>query len=149
MFPVLVKRLRFDILIISYMRVVIHNNHAQLTPALAAYLEGKIGKLEELLGKSHREHVVDVHVNDCGRYEGKATFKIGASIFFQGKKIFTEEQGHDLYAVIDTVQAELRRHLTKQKERPFSLLRRGALRVKNFFRSGGLRDHDNDSPDNR
>jgi putative sigma-54 modulation protein len=115
------------------MRVIIHNHHTKLTPALTAYLEEKLGKLEELLGKSHREHEVDVHAHDCGRYEGKEMFKIGATIFFQGKKIFTEEQGHDLYAVIDKIQSELRRLLTKQKERPLSLIRRGAWRVKNIL----------------
>ena len=53
---------------------------------------------------------------------------------FRGKKIFTEEKGHDLYTVIEVVQAELRRQLTKQKERPFSLLKRGALKAKQNLR---------------
>jgi len=112
------------------MRIVIHNHHIELTPAVLSYIEVKIGKLEELLGKSYREHLADVYVSEVGRVDGKFLFGVGATITFRGKKIFTEEKGHDLYAVIDAVQAELRRRLTKEKERPFSLLRRGALKVK-------------------
>lgn len=124
------------------MRVVIHNHHVDLTPAVRAYIEEKIGKLEELLGKSHQEHLANIHVSETGRADGQIMFGVGATILFREKKIFTEEQGHDLYAVIDTVQAELRRQLTKQKERPFSLLRRGALKVKRALGLGQPPEHD-------
>jgi ribosomal subunit interface protein len=116
------------------MRVIIHQHRVELTPALTKYIQEKISKLEELLQKSQREHLASVHIGEVGRDQGQSLFGVGVAIMFRGKKIFTEEKGHDLYTVIDVVQAELRRQLTKQKERPFSLLKRGALKAKQNLR---------------
>lgn len=61
----------FAILVIVFMRVIIHQHRVELTPALTKYIQEKISKLEELLQKSQREHLASVHIGEVGRDQGQ------------------------------------------------------------------------------
>lgn len=91
------------------MQLNITGHHVDVTPAIRAYIEEKISKLER-----HCDHLSTVHVvltveKGCQRAE--ATFHANRHDSFA-----MDEQG-DLYKAIDNLVLKLDRQLLKQKEK--------------------------------
>ncbi len=91
------------------MQVSITGHHVDVTEALKAYVEEKIGKI-----KRHFDNVVDVHVILTVE---KLQQKAEAAVQISGAKLYAEDTQEDMYAAIDFMVDKLDRQIVKHKEK--------------------------------
>ncbi len=91
------------------MQVSITGHHVEVTEALKAYVEEKIGKV-----KRHFDNVVDVHVILTVE---KLQQKAEATVQLSGAKLYADDTQEDMYAAIDFMVDKLDRQIVKHKEK--------------------------------
>lgn len=93
------------------MNLSITGHHLSVTPALRAYVEGKLARVLR-----HFDHVIDVSVIlsvDKLRHQAEVT------LHARGKDIFVESTHDSMYAAIDTLIDKLDRAVLKHKSRAY------------------------------
>ena len=91
------------------MQIKLTGHHIDMTPALRAYVEEKIGRLER-----HFDHMTSVHVIlsvEKERHMAEATVQVN------GGSLFADERHDDMYAAIDGLIDKLDRQIKKHKEK--------------------------------
>jgi putative sigma-54 modulation protein len=91
------------------MQVSVTGHHVEVTPALRAYVEDKIGRLER-----HFDHMTNIHVILSVEKERK---KAEATVSVTRGSLFADTVHADMYAAIDTLVDKLDRQLKKHKEK--------------------------------
>ncbi|MDO5506138.1 MAG: ribosome-associated translation inhibitor RaiA [Pseudoxanthomonas suwonensis] len=89
------------------MRVEIHGQQMDVTPALHDYVTGKLRRLQRHFGGES-----DIRVQIA---QDKPAFKAEATVNVPGHKLHTEAVAHDMYAAIDQLADKLDRLLLKHK----------------------------------
>ena len=93
------------------MNLSVTGHHLSVTPALRAYVEGKLARVLR-----HFDHVIDVNVIlsvDKLRHQAEVT------LHARGKDIFVESAHESMYAAIDTLIDKLDRAVLKHKSRAY------------------------------
>jgi putative sigma-54 modulation protein len=90
------------------MNLTVTGHHLDVTPAIRAYVEEKIGRVNR-----HFDHVIDVTV--VLRVE-KLEQKAEANVHVSGRDLFAEASDADMYAAIDALADKLDRMVVKHKE---------------------------------
>ncbi len=94
------------------MQLNLTGHHIDLTDALRAYAEEKLGKLERFFDKVGNVHVVlSVEKN---RQKAEATMHVN------GADLFANAEDENMYAAIDALSDKLHRQLKKHKEKTTS-----------------------------
>ena len=138
------------------MRVSIRQKNLEITPALREYLETKIIKsVEKLLmgGEKAALPILDLEVARTTQHHRKGEiFRVQATLSWGGITLRAEHEDIDTRTACDEVEEELKREIKKQRTRAFSLLKRGARKVKKdlrfdpaarMYRKGRIRDEGN------
>lgn len=89
------------------MNVQLTGHHLEVTPAIRAYVTGKLERLSR-----HFDHVIDVSVILTVE---KVNRKVEANVHVRGRDIFAESTDPDMYAAIDNLVDKLDRQLLKHK----------------------------------
>lgn len=96
------------------MNLTISGHHLEVTPALKAYVESKLGRITR-----HFDQVVDVKVIltvDATKDKDQSQ-KAECSIHVKGKDLHAECVHADLYAAIDELADKLDRQVLKHKDK--------------------------------
>jgi ribosome hibernation promoting factor len=93
----------------NLMNLILTGHHLDITPAIRAYV---IGKLERVT--RHFDHVIDVNVVLC---VDKLQRIVEANVHVRGKEIHAESVDPDMYAAIDALADKLDRQVVKHKEK--------------------------------
>lgn len=106
-----------------------------LTEELREFAEKKIAKLEKLLDPKDTTILIEVELATTtnGQRTGDA-YRAEVNVSFTGGLARAEASRETMHAAIDEAVAEARRELRRSRTRHRDLIRRGALRVKDFFR---------------
>lgn len=115
------------------MQIKIQGHGMDLTPALKAYAEKKIGKLDEFFSNIIKAEIIldDRHIRDSKRRQVAEV-----SMWVAGKKVIrATEAGEDMYAAIDLVSEELKQQLKKFKDKHVKNKRREAEEIKRELRT--------------
>jgi putative sigma-54 modulation protein len=91
------------------MQLNISGHHVDVTDALKAYTEEKLGKLER-----HYDQITNVHVVLSVE---KARQMAEATMHVSGAELFADADCDDMYAAIDLLTDKLDRQLIKHKEK--------------------------------
>lgn len=91
------------------MQINLSGHHLDITPALRAYVETKLKRIER-----HFDHVITAHVVLSVEKERK---KAEASIHVNRGNLFADAEHHDMYAAIDRLMDKLDRQVKKHKEK--------------------------------
>lgn len=91
------------------MNLTITGHHLEVTPAIRAHVEEKIGRVTR-----HFDHVIDVTVILAVE---KLKHKAEVNVHIRGKDIFVEATDGDMYAAIDALADKLDRQVLKHKEK--------------------------------
>ena len=104
------------------MNLNVSGHHLEITPAIRAYVNEKLGRINR-----HFDQVIDVHVIlsvDKLRQKAECTLHV------RGKDLHCESTEEDLYAAIDLMVDKLDRQVLKHKskvsEHPHDSLKRSA-----------------------
>lgn len=90
------------------MNLTLTGHHLDITPAIRAYVEEKIGRVNR-----HFDQVIDVTVVLCVE---KLEQKAEANVHVSGRDLFAEASDGDMYAAIDALADKLDRMVVKHKE---------------------------------
>ena len=91
------------------MRIDIHGNQIEVTPALRDYVHDKLARVAR-----HFDHHLDTRVIlSVDKLEQKAEATLGTA----GSTLFAEAAAPDMYAAIDLLSDKLDRLVLKQKEK--------------------------------
>lgn len=93
------------------MHISITGHHVDVTAALKAYIEKKLGRVVR-----HFEQVIDVH---CVLTVEKLTHKAEATLHVSGSSLHADATSEDMYAAIDALCDKLDRLVKKHKEKRF------------------------------
>jgi putative sigma-54 modulation protein len=91
------------------MNLQLTGHHIDITPALRAYVEGKLERLTR-----HFDHVIDASV--VLTVEGLQQI-CECTLHLRGKDLFAEAREPDMYASIDVLVDKLDRQIVKHKEK--------------------------------
>lgn len=92
------------------MQINITGHHVEVTPALKAYVQDKLKKIEKRFS-----NITNVHVTLT--VETKTLQKAEASIHLAKAEIHAASEHENMYAAIDTLVDKLSRQVTKHKEK--------------------------------
>ena len=83
--------------------------HLDITPAIRAYVVGKLDRVTR-----HFDHVIDVNVVLS---VDKLRHKVEANVHLRGHQIHAESIDPDMYAAIDSLADKLDRQVVRHKEK--------------------------------
>ena len=108
-----------------------------LTDELRSFIEGKVRKLEKLLDPADTTVLAEVEVGSVSQSRTGDTFRAEINLTFTGGFIRAEASRESLHAAVDETVDEARREVRRMRTKHRVLIRRGAARVKEFFRRFG------------
>ncbi len=95
------------------MNLQVTGKNLDLTPAIKAHVENKLGGLTK-----YNEHITEMRVTlEETRDQHKTEFRASAQLHVGHEVLFTEEVAADMYAAIDIVKSEMERQLRDLKEK--------------------------------
>ena len=105
------------------MRIDIHGNQIEVTPALRDYVHDKLARVAR-----HFDHHLDTRVIlSVDKLEQKAEATLGTA----GRTLFAEAAAQDMYAAIDLLSDKLDRLLSKHKGKQVDSHRRAESAARN------------------
>ena len=109
-----------------------------LTDEVREFLEKKLEKLEKLLDKKDTATLIRIELGtNAGGSRTGDLYRAEINITFRGGFARAEAARDSLHAAIDEAVTEARREIRKSRTKHRDLVRRGAARVKDFFRNFG------------
>ncbi len=91
------------------MNLQVSGHHLEITPALHAYVTGKLERITR-----HFDNVIDVNVILS---VDKLTQKAEVTVHLAGKDVYVESVDEDLYAAVDGLVDKLERQVQKYKQK--------------------------------
>lgn len=91
------------------MQLKLTGHHVEITPALRAYVEKKLGRVTR-----HFDQVIDVH---CTMTVAKMEQRAEATVHVSGGNIHADAVETDMYAAIDSLADKLDRSIVRHKEK--------------------------------
>ncbi len=117
------------------MQIKIKTLNMEMTPAIEEYIEKRVGTLEKFIREKNENNRADVEVGKTTKHHKSGNyFRAEINLHANGKKFYAVAEKEDLYAAIDKVRDEIASSLTSYKDRTVTVMRKGALRVKNIMK---------------
>lgn len=116
------------------MRKNIKGTNIDITPAIADYIDKRFGAFDRFVNNDPSA-LCDVEVGVTSRHHKSGDiFKAEVNLRFSGQTFYAVSEKNDLYAAIDEVKDEVVRSITSHKDRSATLMRKGALKIKNIIK---------------
>ncbi len=106
-----------------------------LTDEVRHYLEAKLARLEKVVDAGDPTVRAEIELATTGGARTGEQYRAEINISMTGGFIRAEATREQLHAAIDECIDEARREVRKRRTRHRDLVRRGAAKVKDFFRS--------------
>ncbi len=112
----------------------------ELTPAISDYIEKRFAVFDRFIPVDIDGAKCDVEVAKTTRHHKQGdVFKAEVHLVFSGKNFYGTAEKNDLYSAIDVVRDEIVRSLSTSKDKNMSLMRKGALAMKNVLKGIDVR----------
>jgi putative sigma-54 modulation protein len=120
------------------MRLAVNGRNIEITPAIKAYVEEKIGKIV-----NHYDQIIDLEVTlSVIKNPSVAENHVAeVSCNISGARIHVEEIAQSMYASIDVVADKLNRQVLKHKDKNV----KGKYKTESIRLSGGVESAETDS----
>ncbi|MBI3573507.1 ribosome-associated translation inhibitor RaiA [Candidatus Kaiserbacteria bacterium] len=105
-----------------------------LTDELRSFVEEKMQKLAKILDPADTAALAEIEVESVSQSRNGDSFRAEINIAFTGGFAHAEATRETLHAAIDEAIAEAKREVKKARTKHRDLVRRGAAKVKDFFR---------------
>ncbi len=107
----------------------------ELTPAISDYIDKKFDSFDRFVDTSTGGVRSDIEVGKTTRHHKQGdVFRAEVNLHVSGQNFYAVSEREDLYAAIDEVKDEIIRQVTEHKDKSMTLMRKGALRVKNIIK---------------
>lgn len=119
------------------MNINIKTTNISLTPAIKDYFEKKLMSLDKLVDFSRDNILVQAELGKTTHHHKQGdVFRAEVNLRVSGYSYRAVSEKDDLYAAIDDIKDQLNREVKTGKQKRTSLVRRGALKLKNLLRFG-------------
>ena len=108
-----------------------------LTEEVRSIVSEKMERLEKLLDQNDTTTMAEVELGSVSNSRTGALFRCEINVTFSGKLVRAEASRETLHTAIDEAVGEARREIRKLRTKHRDLIRRGAGKVKDFFRYFG------------
>ena len=113
------------------LKIDIHGNEMELTDAIVAAIETKLGALDKYLTHIGEPKTLRVEVGKTTHHHNKGQlFRAEANLSLPGRLIRAENTSYELYGAIDLVKDELKREILKMISAKTDARRDGARAAK-------------------
>src|SRR3989344_4587115 len=117
------------------MKKTLKATNIALTPAIEDYVDKKLSALDRFVPQGDESLQCAVEVGKTTKHHMKGdVFKAEVNLHIAGKNLYAVSERDDLYAAIDEVKDEIVRQLTAHKTKSTTLMRKGALQIKNIMK---------------
>lgn len=118
------------------MNIIVQGSHLEITRSIQDYLAKRLRGIEKLVS-SNAKIQADLGKTSNHHKHGDI-FKAEFNIYDNGQYTRVMREGDDLYAAIDLAKDEAYEALSTKKDKKQSLYRKGALKIKQFFKAGNI-----------
>lgn len=108
------------------MNIAIKATNLDLTPAIKAYAEEKVGALDKFIDAIEGK----VELERSRKHQSGLVFRAEVSLIVGGKIMFADAAAEDMYAAIDLVIPKIKEQISKFKDKKETLMKRGARSAK-------------------
>jgi ribosomal subunit interface protein len=116
------------------MNIKITFTNLDKSPAVEDYVSKKLSSLGKFL-KGGAEVLAEIELaKTTGHHKSGDIFKAEANITFAGRQFYVVSEESDIYAAVDKMRDEVEREIVSNKKKYLAVFRRGAGKLKNFFR---------------
>jgi putative sigma-54 modulation protein len=106
-----------------------------LTPAIDEYIDKKFSTFDRFIHASDTSAKCSIEVGKTTlHHKSGDVFKAEVNLHTAGKNFYAVSEKDDLYAAIDEVKDEIVRQITAHKDKSTTLMKKGALKVKNALK---------------
>lgn len=105
-----------------------------LTDELRSFVEAKVGKLGKLLDPADTTVLAEVELESISQSKTTNLFRAEINLSFSGSLVRAEAARVTMHAAIDEAVSEAKREVQHTRVKHRNLIRRGAAKVKDFFR---------------
>jgi putative sigma-54 modulation protein len=106
----------------------------EITPAISDYVERKFSAFDRFV-QDENSSLCNVEVGKTTNHHKQGdVFRAEVNLRISGKNFFAASEKDDLYAAIDEVKDDILREITTEKDRSTTVMRRGALKLKNILK---------------
>jgi len=117
------------------MNIKIKATNFEITPAIEDYIGKRISSLDKFARDKDGSARCDIEVGKTTKHHRSGdVFRAEINLHVSGKNFYAVSEKDDLYAAIDEVRDEIAYALTSYKDRTITVMRRGALKVKNMLK---------------
>lgn len=117
------------------MRKNIKATNIELTSAIEDYIEKRFKVFDKFITGPVSNAFCEVEVGKTTHHHKSGNvFRAEVNLHVPGNDFYAFSERDDLYAAIDEVKDEILRKLKSSKEKRTTLIRRGALKVKNLLK---------------
>lgn len=119
------------------MQINIKAHNTSLTPAIADYVNKRLGGLEKFIKEKSNDASLDVEVGKTTNHHNtsETNFEAKAKLNVGTMHLRCQATDMDLYAAIDKLRDELARDMTSEKSKRLTMVRRGGQKIKAMLRS--------------
>jgi putative sigma-54 modulation protein len=110
----------------QYMNIAIKATNLDLTEALRAYAEDKVGNLDKYADSIDAK----IELERDRKHASGSVFRAEVTLHVKGKMIRADARAEDMYAAIDLVIPKLKEQVSKSKKKKDTLQKRGARSAK-------------------
>ena len=119
------------------LRIEFKMTNIDISPATQAYADKKLALLERHLDPDDSSIYGQVELERTTRHHRRGPiFRAEMNLFVQGVQYRAEATGEDLHTAIDEMKDEIVRELTHGKGKKTARIKRGAMKAKEFLRTG-------------
>jgi putative sigma-54 modulation protein len=111
----------------------------ELTPAIDDYLDRRFSAFDRFIKEDSAATCLVEVGKTTKHHKSGDVFRAEVNLTISGKNFYAFSEKDDLYAAIDEVKDEIVYQLSSYKDKTMTLMRKGALKVKNMVRGLGDR----------
>lgn len=116
------------------MKINIKATNVELTPAITEYLDKRLQPIERLLGDDDGAKIYVEVGKTTNHHKTGEFFKAEFNLMTKGQNFYIVSEERDITTAIDTAKDKLYSDLTRSKDKRVHVVRKGALKVKNFLK---------------
>jgi len=114
----------------------------ELTPAISDYCDKRFSAFDRFVSSLSPDAVkCEVEVGKTTQHHKSGdVFRAEVNLHIEGKNFYAVSEKDDLYAAIDEVKDEIVRQITADKDKTMTVMKKGALRIKEMLKGLDFRD---------
>ncbi len=107
----------------------------EMTPAIQEYADKRLSALEKFVSRNDESVSCVVELGKTTRHHKSGdVFRAEVQLHIAGRDLYAVSEKDDLYAAIDEVKDEIVQQVTSYRDKSTTLVRKGALRIKNMMK---------------